>query len=79
MDCILPSFDENYDKILHSLMASSSTDRQTAEKLYRHLWAYAHGIACLCAKKLSIFTAESRNMLSEAFLSPLKNMEAMYE
>jgi len=79
-DCILPLLDESYDKILRSLMLSSSIDRQTAEKLYRHLWVYTHGIACLCATKTCQFSEkETQRMLTEVFRSLLKNMGTSHE
>lgn len=80
LDCILPLLDESYDKILRSLMISSSTDRQTAEKLYRHLWVYTHGIACLCATKTCRFSKqETQRMLTEVFQSLLKNTGTSHE
>ncbi len=80
LDCILPLLDESYDKILRSLMSSSSTDQQTAEKLYRHLWVYTHGIACLCATKTCQFSEqETQRMLTEVFQSLLKNMGTSHE
>ena len=75
LDSILPLLDESYDIILRSLMASSSIDQQTAEKLYRHLWVYTHGIACLCATKTCQFSEqETQRMMTEVFQSLLKNM-----
>ncbi len=80
LDSILPLLDESYHIILRSLMASSSIDRQTAEKLYRHLWIYTHGIACLCATKTCRFSEqEIREMMSEVFLSLLKKEGKTHE
>lgn len=71
---------ESYHKILHSIMASASIDQQTAEKLYRHLWVYTHGIACLCATKTCQFSEqETQRMLTEVFQSLLKNMGTSHE
>ena len=80
LNCILPMPDESYHKILHSIMASASIDQQTAEKLYRHLWVYTHGIACLCATKTCQFSEqETQRMLTEVFQSLLKNMGTSHE
>lgn len=80
LDSILPLLDESYHIILRSLMAFSSIDRQTAEKLYRHLWIYTHGIACLCATKTCRFSEqEIREMMSEVFLSLLKKERMTHE
>lgn len=80
LDFILPLLDESYDKILRSLMASSSIDQQKAEILYRHLWVYTHGIACLCATKTCQFSEqETQRMLTEVFQSLLKNMGTSHE
>lgn len=74
VDSALPLLDESYDRILQSIMSTFSIDRQTAERLYRHLWIYTHGIACLCATKTCRFEpAEIQDMLTEVFLSLLKN------
>ncbi len=75
LDSILPLLDESYNIILRSLMASSLIGYQTAEKLYRHLWVYTHGIACLCATKTCQFSEqETQHMMTEVFQSLLKNM-----
>ena len=80
LNCILPMLDESYYKILHSLMVSASVDQLTAEKLYRHLWVYTHGIACLCATKTCQFSEqETQRMLTEVFQSLLKNMGTGHE
>ncbi len=55
LDSILPLLDESYHIILRSLMASSSIDRQTAEKLYRHLWIYPRHRLPVRDKNLSLF------------------------
>lgn len=74
VNCVLMLLDESYDIILQSIMASFSIDRQTAEQLYRHLWIYTHGIACLCATRTCQFTQqETQSMMTEVFLSLLKN------
>lgn len=55
---ILPEIDENYPAILRSVESSYGVYGKLAEKLYRHLWIYTHGIAVLCATNMCAFTAE---------------------
>lgn len=65
---VLPVIDENYDKILASITDSYGLEQDEAEKLYRHLWIYCHGIATLYATKLCHFTgAEISEMMTEVF------------
>ena len=76
-EIVLPMLEESYDKILTSAMTYYGLDRAAAEKLYKHMWIYTHGIACLCATKTCQFSAEEiREMLGEVFLSLLKNVKA---
>lgn len=80
LDSILPLLDESYDIILRSLMTSSSIDQETAEKLYRHLWVYTHGIACLSAMKTCRFSQqETQHMMTQVFQSLVKNMGTGHE
>ena len=80
LDCVIPTLDENYGKILDSLMLTYGLDQVIAEQLYRHLWIYTHGIACLCATKTCQFSKqEIRDMMSKVFLSLLKNVGMMRE
>ena len=80
LDCVIPTLDENYGEILDSLMLTYGLDQVIAEQLYRHLWIYTHGIACLCATKTCQFSKqEIRDMMSEVFLSLLKNVGMMRE
>ena len=76
-EIVLPMLEESYDKILDSEMTYYGLDQTAAEKLYKHMWIYTHGIACLCATKTCQFSAEEiRDMLGEVFLSLLKNVKA---
>lgn len=71
---ILPLIEESYEAILLSLQEDYGIDRAIAEKLYRHLWIYTHGIATLCATKMCRFTGEEiSSMITEVFTSILKN------
>ena len=67
---ILQIIDENYHKILSSIIEEYGITNSHAEKLYRHLWIYSHGIATLCATKMCRFTGqEISEMLTEVFIS----------
>ena len=53
---------------------ASQKEEKSSERIYRHLWIYTHGIACLCATKTCRFEqADIQEMLTELFLSLLKN------
>lgn len=71
---VLPMIDENYEQILLSVQEGYGVDQAFAEKLYRHLWIYTHGIATLCATGMCCFTGEEiSGMMTEVFVSLLKN------
>ncbi len=71
---VLPMIDENYEQILLSVQEGYGVDQAFAEKLYRHLWIYTHGIATLCATGMCRFTGEEiSGMMTEVFVSLLKN------
>ncbi|MCI9439972.1 MAG: TetR/AcrR family transcriptional regulator [Ruminococcus sp.] len=73
---VLPMIDESYDKILASITDGYGIEVNEAEKLYRHLWIYTHGIASLCATKMCCFTgSEISEMITEVFISLLNNMK----
>ena len=73
---VLPVIDENYNKILLSVQNGYDLTRAEAEKLYRHLWIYTHGIAVLCATNMCVFTAEETSrMMTEVFRSLLKEIK----
>lgn len=71
---VLPLIEESYEKILLSIQDDYGINQRLAEKLYRHLWIYTHGIATLCATKMCRFTGdEISSMITEVFASLLKN------
>lgn len=73
---VLPIIDENYDKILASITDGYGIKGKDAEKLYKHLWIYTHGIASLCATKMCRFTGEEiSEMITEVFVSLLSKMK----
>ncbi|MCM1194126.1 MAG: TetR/AcrR family transcriptional regulator [Butyrivibrio sp.] len=74
---VLPLIDENFEQILLSVQEGYGLDRAWAEKLYRHLWIYTHGIAALCATKICRFTGEEiGSLMTEVFTALLKNAKA---
>ena len=65
---ILPLIDNSYEKILRSVQEPYGLDRQTADRLYQHLWIYTHGIAAMCATRLCNYTMEQmKEMMKEVF------------
>ncbi len=76
LSAVLPMIDENYEAILSSVRDSYNLSHETAEKLYRHLWIYTHGIAALCATKMCRFTGEEISvMMTEVFISLLNRLK----
>ncbi|MDE5588307.1 MAG: TetR/AcrR family transcriptional regulator [Acetatifactor sp.] len=74
---VLPLIDESYEQILLSVRNGYGLDEACAERLYRHLWIYTHGIATLCATGMCRFTGEEiSGMMTEIFIGLLKNMKA---
>ncbi len=72
---ILPIIDDNYEKILSSINSDYGIQGECAQKLYRHMWIYTHGIATLCATHMCRFTPEEiSEMISEAAICLLKGM-----
>ncbi|MDE6641751.1 MAG: WHG domain-containing protein [Acetatifactor sp.] len=74
---VLPLIDENYEQILLSVRNGYGLDEACAERLYRHLWIYTHGIATLYATGMCRFTGEEiSGMMTDVFIGLLKNMKA---
>lgn len=73
---VLPVIEENYPEILLSVQNSYDLQQDNAEKLYRHLWIYTHGIAVLCATNMCAFTSEEMSkMLTEVLISVLNEIQ----
>ena len=73
---VLPIIEENYYQILFSVQNGYGVNKNDAEKLYRHLWIYTHGIAVLCATNMCLFTAEEiSKMMTEVCMSLLKEIK----
>ncbi len=65
---ILPLIDESYEKILHTVQEPYGLDRETADRMYQHLWTYSHGIAVMSATHLCNYTMEQiSEMMREVF------------
>lgn len=75
-DGILPMIDESYEQILASIVTGYGIDYAAANRLYRHLWIYTHGIAAMCVSKLCSFTPEEiSGMMSDVFKSLLRTIK----
>lgn len=73
---VLPVIDDNYPEILLSVKNTYHMNDEDAERLYRHLWIYTHGIAVLCATNMCTFTLETiSRMLTEVHISILKEIK----
>ena len=67
---VLPAIEEHYEDILESIRSGYSIDGGNAERLYRHLWIYVHGIATVCATKTGRFSADEISvMMTDVFTS----------
>lgn len=76
LEGVLPMIDENYEQILLSIVTGYGVERDSAERLYRHLWIYTHGIATLCITNMCCFTGKDINdMMAEVFLSLLAEVK----
>lgn len=65
---VLALIDRNYEVILKSVQEPYGLSREKADRLYRHLWIYSHGIAALCATEVCHFTQQDiGEMLTEVF------------
>ncbi len=68
---VLPIIDDNYPLILSSVENSYNVERKDAEKIYRHLWIYSHGIAVLIATNTCAFTADEIGTMSAEVVQSL--------
>lgn len=77
VDTVLDRIDDNYERILDSIIGAYGLAKIDAEKLYRHLWIYTHGIAALIATRVCAFTAdEISEMLTTVFVGILKDVKS---
>lgn len=71
---VMPAVDDNYKRILKSVRESYHLTEERAERIYRHLWIYTHGIAVLFASGVCSFSEdEIDDLISEIFLGLMKN------
>lgn len=74
---VLSQIEESYEEIFTSIERDYGLDKHAAEKLYRHLWIYTHGIATLCATKVCVLTGdEIACMMTEVFKSLIKEIKS---
>lgn len=72
VNTVLGAIDDSAPAILQSVIDGYSLDRASAERLYLHLWLYAHGIAALIATGVCEFTAgDISDMLTSVFVGML--------
>ncbi len=71
------ALDDYYEKITLSIQNQYCLTKENANKLYRHLWIYTHGIATLIATNVCIFTDdEISNSLTEAFVAIISKIKS---
>lgn len=75
LSAVLSLIEGSYTQILSAIEKDYALGQKAAERLYRHLWIYTHGIAALCATKVCRFTdAEIGRMMSEVCVSVLQSI-----
>lgn len=73
---ILPAIEEHYEPIVASIEEYYGLSVEDANRLYRHLWIYTHGIAVLCVTNMCTFSPEDiQQMMSEIFAAVLKEIK----
>ena len=73
---VLQLIEDSFEEILASITNAYGFDRDTALRLYYHMWIYSHGIATLCATKMCSFTADDiSRMLTEVCASLIKKIK----
>lgn len=76
INSVLGIIEESYDLILNSIVSYYGLSTHCAEKLYKHLWIYTHGIAVLIATNVCSFTGDEISlMLTEVFIGLLKKLK----
>lgn len=77
---ILRNIDDNFDRILESVMVPYGLKREEALNLYQNLWIFTHGIATLLATKVCRFTQEKiSTMLTDVFIGLIKEIKKKAE
>lgn len=71
------ALDDYYEEIVSSIENEYSLTREDADKLYRHLWIYTHGIATLIATNVCTFTDdEISNYMTETFVAVITKIKS---
>jgi hypothetical protein len=78
---VLMLIDESYDRILASVETGYGLTGAAAERLYRHMWIYSHGIASLCATKMCHFSGEEIDGMMAEIVGSLirKRKESIFQ
>lgn len=70
------AIDGNSESIITSIENTYKLSREFAYRLYRSMWIYTHGIACLCATGVSrLSEVEASELLTEAFTGILTKLK----
>lgn len=73
---VLKTVEDSYELILKSVTEPYNLNKESAVKLYHHMWIYTHGIATMCATNLCRFEERQIEvMISEIFRSLLAAMK----
>ncbi len=77
LDSVLTGIEPNYDAIMRSITDSYGFNQEDAQKLYKHMWIYTHGIAVLCVTGTCAFSAEEIScMLTEVCMALIKQLKS---
>lgn len=77
LEGILPAIDDNSHRILSSIQQGYGLSRDISLRIYKSMWIYTHGIACLCATKVvSLDENEIDRLLTEVFIGLLMKMKS---
>ena len=77
INSVLGVIDESAEKILQSVVDGYGVQKDTAKRLYLHLWIYTHGIATAIATKVCTFSStEISEMVTEVFSGVFKELTA---
>lgn len=77
LESVLTGIEPNYGAILQSVIDSYGFNVEEAQKLYKHMWIYTHGIAVLCVTGTCAFSAEEiSGMLTEVCTAMIKQLKS---
>ena len=73
----LPAIDGNSEKILDSIQNTYGLSKEKATRMYRVLWVFTHGLACLHISGISRLTEdEVSKLLTEVFTGMLMKLKS---